>query len=60
MSMHGRNDRSIHTDAKRIKHSLATHATLTATYIADGMTREEASKRAYRDVTRPQSKEQRK
>lgn len=50
MSMHQKNDRSVHTDAKRIKANLARHAALMDAYIAKGMSRDDASKLAAVDM----------
>jgi hypothetical protein len=51
MSMHGRNDRSIHTDALKISRNLARHHELMTRFENEGMSRTAASKLAM-DVVR--------
>lgn len=50
MSLTNRNDRSIHTDHKRITASLKQHADLMARYVSEGLSQKEASKMAFRDL----------
>lgn len=50
MSLLNRNDRSIHTDHKRVKSNLSRHADLMAKYQAQGMSRDDASKRALKVI----------
>ena len=52
MAMTNRNTRAIHTDAKRIKSNLARHAELMARHVTLGMSREAASKQAFKDMQR--------
>jgi len=51
MSMHGKNDRSVHSDHRKIANNLRRHAELAAVYAAQGADKERASKLAY-DVMR--------
>lgn len=50
MSMHGRNDRSVQTDAKRIKENLTEHNARMREYVERGLCLEHASKRAFNDM----------
>ena len=50
MSLHGKNDRSVHTANQTIARNLKRHAELMRKYEAQGMARDAASKRAAQDM----------
>jgi hypothetical protein len=47
MSMHGKNDRSVHSDHRKISRNLARHAELMKQFEAKGMQRIVASRLAF-------------
>lgn len=51
MAMSGRNTRAIHTEDRRIRKNLARHLALMGRFIGEGMTKEDASRKAFRIVT---------